>query len=170
MKAIAAVDRNWGIGNRGELLFRLPADMKFFRETTKGAAVIMGRKTLESFPGQKPLPGRLNIVLTRDRDYSPQGVSAVHSPDEAEALARSSGRPVFVIGGGEIYSLMLDRCDECLITKVDAAAAADAFFPDLDRDPDWVLTREGEELEDNGLRFRFNVYGKKRPNDGTRIL
>lgn len=161
MKAIAAADKNWAIGNKGDLLFHIPADMKFFRETTRGAAVIMGRKTLESFPGQKPLPGRLNIVLTRDPAYAPEGVTVVHSPDAAEKAAADSGRPVFVIGGGEIYALMLDRCGECLITRVDAEAPADAYFPDLDQSPDWYLAEESVEAEDNGYKFRFTTYKRK---------
>ncbi len=161
MKAIAAVDKSWGIGRGGGLLFHIPADMRFFRETTKGAAVIMGRKTLESFPGGKPLPGRLNIVLTRDPNCAPEGVTVVHGPAEAEKAALDSGRPVFVIGGGEVYALMLDRCAECLITKVDANAGADAFFPDLDKAPGWYLAEEGDELEDNGYSFRFTTYRRK---------
>lgn len=161
MKAIAAVDKNWGIGRDGGLLFHIPEDMRFFRETTKGAAVIMGRKTLESFPGGRPLPGRLNIVLTRDPTYAPEGVTAVPTAEEAERTALDSGRPVFVIGGGEIYSLFLDRCEECLITKVDAAPEADAFFPDLDRRKDWILAEEGEEREFEGLKFRFTAYRKR---------
>ncbi len=161
MKAIAAVDKNWGIGNKGDLLFHIPDDMKFFRETTRGAAVIMGRRTLESFPGQKPLPGRLNIVLTRDPAFAPEGVVVARGPDEAEKAALDSGRPVFVIGGGEIYALMLDRCDECLITKVDAEAEADAYFPDLDKTPGWHMAEEGAELEREGLKFRFTTYRKR---------
>ena len=161
LKSIAAVSANWGIGKDGDLLFSLPTDMKFFRQTTAGGVVIMGRKTLESFPGGRPLPKRVNIVVTRNPDYSPEGAIVVHSVEEAVVEAEKHEGEKFVIGGGEIYSKMLDKCGECLITKVQSIAEADTFFPDLDAHPDWVLAEEGEEIEENGLKFRFTIYRKK---------
>ena len=161
LKSIAAVASNWGIGKDGDLLFSLPTDMKFFRQTTAGGVVIMGRKTLESFPGGRPLPKRVNIVVTRNPDYSPEGAIVVHSVEEAVVEAEKHEGEKFVIGGGEIYSKMLNKCGECLITKVQSIAEADTFFPDLDAHPDWVLAEEGEEIEENGLKFKFTTYKRK---------
>ena len=161
LKSIAAVSENWGIGKDGDLLFSLPADMKFFRQTTAGGVVIMGRKTLESFPGGKPLPKRVNIVISRSPDYAPEGAIVVHSPEEAVMEAEKHAGEKFVIGGGEIYAKMLDKCSECLITKVQAAPEADTFFPDLDSHPDWKLAEEGEEFEENNLKFKFTKYIRK---------
>ena len=161
LKSIAAVSENWGIGKDGDLLFSLPADMKFFRQTTAGGVVIMGRKTLESFPGGKPLPKRVNIVVSRSPGYAPEGAIVVHSPEEALIEAEKHQGEKFVIGGGEIYAKMLDKCGECLITKVQAAPEADTFFPDLDANPDWILAEESEEFEENDLKFKFTRYVRK---------
>ena len=161
LKSLAAVSENWGIGKNGDLLFSLPTDMKFFRQTTAGGVVIMGRKTLESFPGGRPLPKRVNIVISRNPGYAAEGAIVVNSPEEALIEAEKHEGEKFVIGGGEIYARLLSSCDECLITKVQAAPEADAFFPDLDAMPDWALAEEGEEIEENGLKFRFNKYIRK---------
>ena len=162
MKVIAAVDQNWGIGNKGKLLISIPNDMKFFRETTMGKVVVMGRKTLESFPNQKPLKDRVNIVLTRDPHYQKDGAVIVHDPDELhERLKEYSSDEVFVIGGESIYRLLLPECDEAYITRIDYAYEADAYFPNLEQEADWVLAKEGEEETYYDLTYAFCVYRKK---------
>lgn len=159
MDAIVAVAKDWGIGKDNDLLFHLPEDMKFFRETTKGSTVVMGRKTLESFPGGKPLPNRTNIVLTRSPDYKKEGVTVVHSPEELKALELAE--PVFVIGGASVYKMLLPACEKVYVTKVNAVREADTFFPNLDEHPDWEMTSESDPLVHDGIRFRFTVYEKK---------
>lgn len=161
IRAILSASESWGIGKNGDLLFHISTDMKFFRRTTEGGAVIMGRKTLDSFPGGKPLKNRLNIVLTRDNTFEREGAVIVHSPEEALKKARESELDIYIIGGAEIYALFLDLCDECLVTKVQADPPADAFFPDLAQRPEWELADEGEEMEENGLKFRFTVYRRR---------
>ena len=160
MNAIVVVDRNWAIGCEGNLLFSLPTDMKHFRTKTTEGTVIMGRKTLDSFPGGKPLPKRRNIVITRNTDFQREGVEVVSSPDEAMQMVE--GTPddkLWVIGGGSIYTAMLTRCKYVYLTKVDAVAKdADAFFPNLDKLPNWQVQEEGEAMEENGLTFRFLTY------------
>lgn len=158
MKAIAAVSENWGIGKDNALLFHISEDMKNFRRLTEGGVVIMGRKTLESFPGQKPLPKRINIVITRNKNYEKENAVIVNSPEDAVKKAQSYGKEIFVIGGGEIYARLLDECDECIITKVSSQADADAFFPDLDKDPRWTVVHQSEPMQDNAAEFKFVTY------------
>ena len=146
MNLIAAVDRNWAIGYKNELLVRIPEDQKWFRETTTGKAVIMGRKTLESFPNKSPLKNRLNVVITSDMNYSVPGAVVVHSIDEAvEAVRDYADDDVYVIGGESIYRQMLPLCSTAHITKVDYAYQADAHFPDLDKEEGWKITEPGDE-------------------------
>ena len=160
MKMIAAADKNWAIGKNGKLLISIPEDMKFFREKTIGCAVVMGRKTLESFPGKKPLKGRVNIVLTRDEGYKPEGEAViVHGMDELkDALSGYDPEKIFVIGGESIYRLLLPFCDSAYITKIDAAFDADAYFPDLDKEPGWKIEDPGKEKEHEGIKFSFTLY------------
>ena len=159
MYLIAAADRKWAIGNKGSLLYSLPQDMKFFRETTSGGVVVMGRKTLESFPGGRPLKNRVNIVLTRNSEYEKEGVVVCNDTDKLpEMLKEYSDKNIFVIGGEEIYRLLLPLCTKAYITKVDATAEADAFFPNLDEDKSWQITHESETLSDNGIDFKFVTY------------
>lgn len=159
MKLIVHASKNWGIGKNNSLMFKLPKDMKFFRETTTGGVVIMGRKTLESFPGAKPLPNRVNIVLTNNTNYSPAGVTVVHSAEEALAEAKKyTDRETFIIGGAKIYALMLPYCDTAIITRVMEDADADTFIPDFDSSPDWRLSTQSEDIEDNGHIIRFCEY------------
>ena len=146
MQMIAAVDRNWGLGREGELLFSIPEDLARFKALTLGGTVIMGRRTLESLPGGKPLPGRVNVVLSRRADYAPQGMTVCKDLPELERLLPELPEPVSVIGGGEIYDLLLDRCDVLHLTKIHAAREADAFFPDVDRLPQWKLAAREEHL------------------------
>ena len=137
MELIVAVYDDWGIGADGTQPVALMADRKFFRETTKGAMVIVGRRTIEDFPGQKPLPGRVNVALTRNQAEIP-GFTVCHSPEEAVELSKTADRAM-VIGGGSIYQQMLPFCDTAYVTKVHAKPESDTFFPNLDTDPQWKL-------------------------------
>lgn len=160
MKLIVAVSKNWGIGKDGDLLFHFPEDMKFFRETTKGSIVVMGRATLDSLPGGQPLKGRVNIVLTRNRELKRDGVTFVYSIDE---LLREVGeKDAFVIGGAEIYTSLLQYCDEAYVTKIDALVDADKYIPNLDELPEWKVTCESDTLidEKTQIKFSFLKYEK----------
>ena len=154
MTAIVCVSQNWGIGRDGALLFRISADLKRFKALTVGKTVILGRKTLDTFPGGKPLKDRRNIVLSR-RELDIPGAEIAHSFEEAAALG---GDDAIVIGGASVYMALLSRCDRVYVTKVDAAPDADSFFPDLDDNPDWRVESESEVFKENGLKFRFVDY------------
>jgi len=154
MKLIVAVYDDWGIGAEGTQPIALSADRKFFRETTRGSAVIVGRRTVEDFPGKKPLPGRQNFLLTRKGGDYP-GFTLCASPEEAAAQA---GENAFVIGGGSVYRQMLAYCDAAYITKVHATPASDTFFPNLDQDPGWVLAEVLQSGEENGIRYEMCLY------------
>ena len=157
MKLIVAVSENWGIGKDNNLLFNIPKDMKFFRETTTGKVVILGRKNLESFPGARPLKNRINVILTRNKDFECEG--AVICTDIQEVLELPYDREdMFVIGGEEIYKQMLKYCDTCYITKVKATVPADKFMVNLDESDEWELTETSEEIEDNGYIIKFCKY------------
>ena len=159
MNLIAAVDRNWAIGYKNELLVRIPEDQKWFRETTTGKAVIMGRKTLESFPNKSPLKNRLNVVITSDMNYSVPGAVVVHSIDEAvEAVRDYADDDVYVIGGESIYRQMLTLCSTAHITKVDYAYQADAHFPDLDKEEGWKITETSDERTYFDIIYEFVKY------------
>ena len=155
MELIVAVYDDWGIGANGTQPIALSADRKFFRETTRGATVIVGRRTIEDFPGKKPLPGRVNIALTRSGQPIP-GFTVCASPQEA--LETAGEERVMVIGGGSIYKQMLPYCDTAYITKVHACPESDTFFPNLDESPDWEVACESEIMEENGLRFQYVDY------------
>ena len=158
MNAIVVTDKQWAIGRSGDLLFSLPGDMKHFRTLTTDGTVIMGRKTLDSFPGGRPLPKRRNIVITRSPDFCREGCEIVHRPEEALALA-GDGDDVWLIGGGSIYAALLKRCRRVYLTKVETAAPnPDTFFPNLDQLPEWSVEHAGEPIEENGLRYRFVEY------------
>ncbi|MCR5777497.1 MAG: dihydrofolate reductase [Lachnospiraceae bacterium] len=162
MIAIVAADSNWGIGLKNELLVRIPSDQKFFRETTIGKVVVMGRKTLESFPGKKPLADRINIVLTKNKDYAPEGVVVVHSLEELDDKLKNYNKDdVYLIGGASIYKQLIDKCDTALVTKIDKAYEADTYFPDLDSDENWELVGESEEQTYFDLIYYFRKYVKR---------
>lgn len=159
MNAIAAVSLNWGIGKGNDLLFHISADMKHFRAMTTGGTVIMGRKTLDSMPGGKPLPKRRNIVITRNRDFTREGVEVVHSVEEALALtAGEDPEKVWVIGGGEIYKSLLPYCRRCCLTRVYDRPDCDVFFPDLDTMAQWKLFHSEPILTEGELDFQFIDY------------
>ena len=133
--------------------------MKFFRETTTGKVVVMGRKTLESFPNSKPLPNRVNIVLTRDAKYEAKGAIIVHSKEELnEELKKYNSDDIYVIGGESIYRMMLDECDRAFVTYVDYSYDADTYFPNLDEMSDWKLAEESEEQTYYDIEFYFRTY------------
>lgn len=159
MNLIVAVDKNWGIGKDNKLLTSIPADMKFFVAKTTGHVVVMGRKTLESFPNKKPLKNRVNIVLTRNQDYQVDGAIVVHNDEELEAeLAKYASDEIFVIGGESIYKKMVDKCDVAYVTKMDYAYDADAHFPNLDDKDNWELAEQGEEETYFDLEYAFCTY------------
>lgn len=160
MNAIVVVDRNWAIGRDGDLLFSLPTDMKHFRTLTTNGTVIMGRKTLDSFPGGKALPNRRNIVITHHTDCNRENVEIVPSPEAAlELTVGSDSDSLWVIGGGSVYTALLSRCKRVYLTKVDTAAKeADTFFPNLDKLPAWEVAHVGETVEENGLTYCFMEY------------
>ncbi len=161
MKAIVNVDNNWGIGIGDKLLNHIPADMKFFRETTTGNVVVMGKTTFLTFPGPKALPNRVNIVLTTDKSWSAPDVTVCHSTDELFAeLEKYDTDSVFVIGGSSVYEQLLPYCDTAYVTKVDSAKTADKFFPNLDEMQEWSVADESESMEHNGTEFRFITYRK----------
>lgn len=158
MKAIVAVDKKWGIGKRNGLLFELPADMKFFRETTSGKVVVMGSNTLKSFPGGKPLKNRINVVLYPEGEKRDDCI-VVGSMDELKSeLKKYEKEDVFVIGGAMFYKTMLPYCSEVLVTKVDADGEAEVFYENLDKKPEWKCVYESEETETNGYKIKFTTY------------
>ena len=159
MNLIAAVDINWGIGKNNQLLVKIPADMKFFRETTTGKVVVMGRKTLESFPNGQPLKNRVNIVLTHDKTYQVKDAVLVYSLEELwKELEKYESENVYVIGGESIYDQLVDACDVAHITKIDYAYDADAHFPNLDERPEWQITQDSEEQTYFDLIYHFYKY------------
>ena len=176
MKAIAAVDKNWGIGKDGKLLAHLPGDLKYFRENTLGKVLIMGRKTLESLPGGKALPGRTTIVLSGDENYEPKAVEGARtllatSFDELMAMLLSMEfaegidleEDVMVCGGESVYKQFFPYCNEILITKIDEKFSADKYFENLDElaiSGMLKITYESEVQEDNGIKYKFVKYSR----------
>lgn len=162
MKAILAADKNWGIGYNNHLLVSIPSDMKFFRQTTTGKVVVMGRKTLESFPNGMPLKNRTNIVLTGNQNYQVKDAVVVHSEDELlDELKKYDTDDIYVIGGESVYRMMLPYCDTVYVTKIDRAFQADTFFPDLDEMDEWEMTEESEEQTCFDLEFCFTKYERR---------
>lgn len=164
MRMIAAVDNNWAIGNNNSLLANVPEDMKFFRNTTKGNVIVMGRKTLESFPGQRALPDRVNIVLTRNSKYTCKGAIVVHSEEELfKQLEQYESDHVYIIGGESIYRQYEPYCDLAYITKIDFAYQADAYFPNLDELPAWTMIGTSEENTCFDIEYYFTTYQNQAP-------
>ena len=159
MELIVAVYDDWGIGREGTQPVALSADRKFFRQTTKGAMVIVGRRTIDDFPGRKPLPGRVNVALTRGTREIP-GFTVCRSPEEAVELAKTAER-AFVIGGGSVYRQMLAYCDTAYITKVHCTPESDTFFLNLDEAPDWTLDTVLQSGEENGIAYEMCRYRRK---------
>ncbi len=163
MNIIAAVDRNWGIGNNGRLLVSIPNDQKHFREETIGKVVVLGRRTLQTFPQGQPLQGRTNIILSRDRGYQVKGALVVHSIGELlRELEKYPPQDVYCIGGESVYRQLLPYCDTAHITKIDMSYEADAHFPDLDADPEWEITADSDELTYFDIAYTFLQYERKK--------
>ena len=163
MNLIAAVDKNRANGCKNKLLVSITADMKIFRETTTWIVVVMGRKTLESFPNGQPLKKRVNIVLTRDKNFKAGDAIIVHSMEELrEELKKYPSEDMYVIGGETIYKQLLDDCDVAHITKIDYAFEADAYFPNLDEMPEWKITQDSEEQTYFDLEYYFYKYEKNK--------
>lgn len=161
MNLIVNADKNWGIGKNNELLVQIPNDMKMFRSTTIGNVVVMGRKTLESFPNGKPLPKRTNIVLTKNKNFAAKGAIVVHSKEELlEELKKYPEEDIFVIGGESIYRMLLPYCTTAYVTRTDYAYDADTYFPNLDELPEWKLVEESEEETYFDIEYRFTKYEK----------
>ena len=163
IKAIVHADKEWGIGKNGDMMFSLPKDMKFFRETTMGHVVVMGGNTLRSFPGQKPLKNRTNIVVSRGQVRDDCIIVPTMSGFKKMIKSHQNEGDVYVIGGAQIYKELLPYCDEALVTRVDAIGGADTFFPNLDEDENFVCIYESEPMDDNGYTIRFTTYKNKNP-------
>lgn len=158
MKTIVAVDENWGIGKDGEQLIYISADLKRFKALTMGHPLILGRKTLATFPGGRPLKGRRNLILSRNPDFAPEGAEVYRDMD---TLLANVTEDAFVIGGASVYEALLDRCDTAYVTKLHAAWPADCWFPNLDENPDWYLDQEAEVQEENGIQYHYVTYRKR---------
>ncbi len=157
IRAIVHADKKWGIGKNNDMMFSLPKDMKFFRETTSGHTVVMGGNTLRSFPGGKPLKNRVNIVVSRG--HVCDECIVVRDMDALKAeMKKRENEEIYVIGGGAIYKELLPYCHEALVTKVDADGGAEVFFPNLDEDENFACVYESEPMDDNGNRIRFTTY------------
>ena len=163
MNLIVAVDKNWGIGKDGQLLVAIPADLKMFRQETSGKVVILGRKTLATFPNGLPLKNRTNIILTKNKDYKVNGATVVHSVEEAlEEIKKYPSDQVYCIGGDSVYKQFLPCCDTAHITKIDFAYEADRYFPNLDEMPEWEVTARSEEQTYFDLEYEFVKYERKK--------
>jgi len=163
MNIIVAVDKNWAIGYQNKLLISIPEDMRFFREETTNKVVVMGKRTLQSFPGGRPLKNRVNIVLTTDKKFKVDDAIVVHSMEEAlEEIKKYKSEDVYIIGGAKVYNQFLDHCDVAHVTKIDYAYQADTYFPNLDDREDWVIAAESEERTYYDVEYQFFKYVKKK--------
>lgn len=163
MNCIVAVDENWAIGYKNELLVRIPADQKFFRQETTGKVVVLGRKTLETFPQGRPLPNRTNIIVSTKQDYQVKDALVVHSIDELlEELKKYNTEDIYIIGGDSIYKQMLPYCNTAHVTKIDHAYAADSYFPNLDEMEEWEITADSDEQVYFDLTYHFLKYERKK--------
>ena len=161
MKAIVVVDKNWGIGRDKKLLVHLPGDLKYFKEHTLGKTIVMGRETLESLPGGRPLPNRNNIVLTRNKGYGTD-CAICHSKEELLKMVKDGNMDeVFIIGGEKIYEQFLSYCDTCYVTKIEKTLEADKFFHNLDKDENFSVVDESGVIEEDGTRYKFVEYRRK---------
>lgn len=156
MKIIVAADNNFAIGNKNNLLARLPADMKMFRETTNGNAIVVGRNTYLSFPS-RPLPNRSNYVITPEENEFPE-VKCFTSLESFLEFSKTADTEIYVSGGSMIYKLLLPYCEQALVTRINHEFEADAFFPNLDEMPEWEIINESEPVETNGFEIKFLTY------------
>ncbi len=162
MTIIVAADAKWGIGYKDELLVRIPEDLKNFKALTTGHTVILGRKTLATFPHCAPLKNRTNIIMSRDPGFEAEGAIVAHDTDELrEILKDYDTDEVFVIGGGSIYNLLIDMCDKAIVTRIEREYEADTFFPDLDADDAWEITDTSDEQRLDDLTYRYVTYERR---------
>lgn len=162
MNIIVAADNNWAIGNKNELLIRIPNDQKHFREETLGKVVVLGRKTLQTFPQGLPLQGRTNIILSKDKNYKVKDAIVVHSTEELLAqLQQYNEEDVYIIGGESVYRQLLPYCNVVHVTKIDHAYEADSYFPNLDADEDWEITADSDEQTYFDIAYQFLRYERK---------
>ena len=157
MIAIVAVDKNWGIGKDGEQIVYIPEDLKRFKAFTTGNTIILGRKTMYTFPGSKPLKGRRNLILSRNPDFKAEGGEVYGGLEELMEHVTDPDN-TYVVGGASVYHTMIGQCDRAYVTKIDAEYPADCWFPNLDEDPAWIVESEGEWMEHEGVRFRYVNY------------
>ena len=163
MYIIVAADNNWAIGNKGQLLVTSPNDQKHFREETAGKVVVMGRKSLVNFPQGMPLAGRTSIILSKDPKFTVKGGIVVHSIEELqEELKKYPSQDVYVIGGDSVFKQLLPYCDVVHVTKIDHEYQADTYFPNLDKDKDWVITADSDELTYFDIAYEFFKYERRR--------
>ena len=163
MTIIVAADENWAIGNKDDLLVRIKEDHRNFKALTKGNVVILGRKTLCTFPGGLPLKERTNIIMSRDPEYKVEGAEVAHSVEELlEIVKQYDDDKVFVIGGGTIYDQLLPYCNKAVVTRLDHAYEADTYFHDLDADPEWEITNTSDEMTSFDLTYHFVTYERKK--------
>lgn len=163
MNGIVAVDNNWAIGCKNSLLVSIPADHKNFRRETTGKVVVLGRKTLETFPQGMPLANRTNIILSTNPDYKVKGAVIVHSKEELlQELENYPTEDIYIIGGESVYRMMLPYCDVVHVTKIDHAYEADAYFPDLDQDEEWEITADSEEQTYFDIPYQFLKYERRK--------
>lgn len=160
MIAIVVVDKNWGIGKDGEQIVYIPGDLKRFKDFTTGNTIILGRKTMYTFPGGKPLKNRRNLILSRNPDFKVEGGEVYPDLDSLMEHVTDSDN-TYVVGGAMVYNTMIGRCDRAYVTKIDAEYPADCWFPDLDADPNWEIEWEGEQLEHEGVKYRYVNYRRK---------
>ena len=158
MKAILHADKEWGIGKNNSLMFRIPADMRFFKQTTTGNVVVMGSNTLKSLPGGNPLKDRINIVLYPDGEKREDCIIVDSLEELFIEIKKFDSDKVYVIGGALMYATLLTYCSEVLVTKVDAVGGADVFFENLDKNKNFKLIYESEPLDTNGFKIRFTTY------------
>ncbi len=169
MNMIVAVDANWAIGNKGSLLVRIPADHKMFRNETIGKTVVLGRKTLETFPQKQPLSGRTNIILTRNPDYKAGDALIAHSLEELLGMLKDiPDEEIYIIGGSSVYDMMLPYCDTVHVTKIDHEYEADAYFPNLDESDEWEIEADSDEQVYFDLTYRFLKY--RRLNNAKSLI
>ena len=158
MNVIVAVDENWAIGRDGEQMIYLSTDLKHFKAMTMGHPVVLGRKTMATFPGGKPLKGRRNLILSRNPNLAPEGGEVYHDVD---SLLENTPDDAFVIGGASVYNELIDKCDTAYVTRIHASYPADCWFPNLDEKSDWELTETSELMEEKGVTFQYCTYRRK---------
>lgn len=162
MNLIVAVDQNWGIGYKGDLLVSIPQDKRYFQEMTMGGVILGGRKTMESIPGGTTLKGRVNMILTSKQNYHFSDAVILHSVEEAlEQLKEYPQEKIYIIGGGIVYQEFLPYCDRAYVTKIDYAYQADTWFPNLDLSEEWEMTHDSEEQTYYDLEYYFTLYQRK---------